>query len=327
MISKDETVNIARGLIRNKSYIEAENVLLEALINDDGNLMLKGMLADLYIKMQKLTEAERQIEAILKKEPDNNYALQKRGDILAIRGKHNEALEIFMDMHKRGENSYYLYKRISRIYMLKKDISNSLEYAEKAREKSPDRADIYYLLFQLHNKLENFEKAKNAIEKALENDPENKFYYSQKLTLRMNEKNLDSSNLEEIIDISDNDNPHLLKLLGEKLKKEGSLDRAVDVYKRLVSIDDNEFNQKSLGFLYYKKMDYHRAFKIFITLSDSHFLDRIFVTTIIASAKNVDEKRELVDRMTVLANSSDQYRKLWGSIKKLSRDIENDEDL
>ena len=221
--------------------------------------------------MERLDDAEIHVESILRSEPGNSYALQKKGDILAKRGRYNDALDIFLDIHRRGDNSYFLIKRVARVYFLMNNLHDSLEYANKAKKKFPDKADLYYLLFQIYEKGGDTKKAMDAIDSALKIEPGNSFYYSRKLSLRMNEKNLDSSSIKEILEISGDDNPHLLKLHGDKLKKEGHLDAAIDAYKRLISIDDNEFNQKSLAFLYYKKKILKALLRFLLTFRIHNF--------------------------------------------------------
>lgn len=325
MISLDDSLKIAKGLIRQKDFIEAEAILLESLKTTQSNLLLFGHLVDLYIKMARFDEAEKYIELILSKEPENFYALQKKGDILVKRGVLNDAMEIYLENYNKNCNDYYLIKRITRLYIIMNNLKKALEYAMIGRDKFPEIADSHFQLYQVYDKLEDFKSAGESINRALKIEPDNKYFYSQKISLRLKEKNLNSSNIEEIIDLSNEENPFLLKLLADRLKKDGKFDNALKVFKKLISIDDSEFNRKGLAYLYYKMKDYKNAFKIFIALSDSNFTDNIFLSTIIASAKDIDDKNQLAERMTQLAEGSGQYRKLWGKIKKLGKEIIDEE--
>lgn len=325
MISKNDIIKVAKGLIKEKNYAEAEKVLIEAL-EEESDSFLMGMLADLYIKTGRLAEAEDLIESILKSEPGNRYTLQKKGDILAKKGDLKGALLIFADMFKRGDDSYYLMKRLARVHYLMNDLNEALDLALKAAKKYSDRHDIHYMLYQIYRKMDNKSEAAEAIGRAIEIDPGNKFYYKEKLSLRMDEKDLDSSSIEDMIEITEEENPHLLKLLGDKLKKEGNLERAIEVYKKLLSLEDSDFNRKSLAFLLYKNKEYSGAFKLFMSLQDSNFMDNIFLSTITAAAKTAEEKSGLVERMVRLAQSSGQYKNLWGKIKKVNKEIGNEED-
>ena len=116
---------------------------------------------------------------------------------------------------------------------------------------------------------------------------------------------------------------------GHFVKPFGSLefDEAVEIYKRLISIDGSEFNQRGLAYLYYRMKEYSRAFNIFISLSDPNFGDNIFLSTIITSAKSVNDKKELIQRLLQLAEGSRQYANLWSRIKKLGKEIEDEENL
>ncbi|MDY6935984.1 MAG: tetratricopeptide repeat protein [Spirochaetota bacterium] len=327
MTTQKEIINIAKGLIGNKNYREAEGVLFEALEMNPSDPYIIGLLIDLYIKMERLDDAEKNVELILKGEPDSIYAIKRKGDILAKRGRYDDALTLFLDIIKRNDNDYFLIKRIARTYYLKNDLIKALEYAIIGRDKFPDRADIHYLLFQIYDNLSDLDRAEEAINRALQLDQNNKFYYSQKLSLRLRERNLGSSNIQELMDISDDENPHLLKLFADSLKGEGRFDEAVEIYKRLISIDGSEFNQRGLAYLYYRMKEYTRAFNIFISLSDPNFRDNIFLSTIIASAKSINDKKELIQRMLQLAEGSGQYANLWSRIKKLGKEIEDEENL
>lgn len=181
------------------------------------------------------------------------------------------------------------------------------------------------MIFQIHKKSGNVKEAGTAIERALKIDPGNKFYYTQKLSLRVNEKNLDSKDIKEIVDISKEKNPHLVKLYADQLKKEGNINSAIEAYKTLILLDDDEFNRKGLAYLYYKDKQYSKAFNIFMSLSETYFLDRIFLSTIIKSAVSKENRKELIERMIQLANKSSQYKHLWGKIKKLDKDTEDEE--
>lgn len=78
MLHANEIINIAKGLVKSNNYIEAESVLLEALQASPEDQMVRGMLADVYIKMNRLDSALENAEHILKKDPANVYALQKK---------------------------------------------------------------------------------------------------------------------------------------------------------------------------------------------------------------------------------------------------------
>ncbi len=321
MLSVKETINIAKGLVKNRNLKEAENVLIESLQDSPDDPALRGLLADVYIKMNRNEAALENVELILKKDPANTYALQKKGDILAKKGLLNEALDIFLDIYKRGDGSYFLLKRMGRVYYLLDDYDNALRFTRNAADRYSDRADLYYQLFQIYKKKGDNKKAEEAIDCALVIKPDNGFYYSQKLGLRMDVKDIKSSDIEQMIEISGNDDPHLLKLLADKLGREGETEKAIEAMKRLISIDDSEFNRKSLAFLYYKNSDYGNAFRLFMNMPDSYFLDNIFINTITASAVNKEERSALAERMRLLAEGSAEYRKLWGRVKKLGKEI------
>ena len=154
-------------------------MLLEAL-KDDSDLFIRDKLADLYLRMNRLDEAEEHVSAVLKDDPENIYTLQKKGDILAKRQKYNDALAVFLDLFERGERSYFLIKRIFRASFLQKKYDKALEFAHLAREKYSDKSDVHYHLL-IYSKSGD----QNRQKKNITQEPENKnwktiFYYSKK---------------------------------------------------------------------------------------------------------------------------------------------------
>jgi len=68
----------------------------------------------------------------------------------------------------------------------------------------------------------------------------------------------------------------LLSYLAELYKKQGDYEKAIGIYKRLLTLKDNEFTRKMLGYAYYKQDDYQSALvylrDIFLKDPDDHFM-------------------------------------------------------
>lgn len=325
MKKQNSVIAPARALIKKGEYVEAEALLLEALEQDEG-MSIIGMLADLYIKTGNLHEARKYCERILSQEPSNAYALEKKGDILAKEGKLKEGLAIFEELYRSTRDDIFLIKRLARVHFLLKDFPAALEYVQKGLELAPARADLYYQRAQILEEMEEYTEAGKAIEEALLRAPGNSFYYSKKLSLRVKEKGLASSDIEEMIHFNDTEDPALLKTFIAKLKKEGEYDKAVDACKKLISCEDTEYTRKQLAYLYYKMKEYDRAFSTFMSCPDTCFGDTIFVTTITASAQSNENRGALIQRMKGLAEGDPRYRHLWGRIKKLGKGRTDEKD-
>ena len=75
----------------------------------------------------------------------------------------------------------------------------------------------------------------------------------------------------------------------QKNTSSNECEKAEQIYKKLISIDNSEFNRKNLGFLYYRMKEFGKTFRIFMTMPDPYFLDNMFITTMINSAKTENE--------------------------------------
>jgi tetratricopeptide (TPR) repeat protein len=309
---------MTRELIRGGQFKEAEALLHESIVNNPGSQILAGLLAEVYFKTDRLDESERCIAEILLKNPSDVYTLQRKGDILAKKRKYSEALDIFLDLYNNGNSDPFLIKRIAKTCYLKCDYTRALEYITVGIRAYPERHDFYYLSCDIYQAQGNFNEAMASIESALRLDPENRFYYSKKLSLRAAGKNVSSESIEEMLELSGGEDPQVLRVLARKLKQEGNFAKAVEVLKKSIEFDNGDFAKKELAFAYYKNKEMKKAFDLFISLQDGNFRDNIFVSCLIASAMTDEDKNRLLERMKFLAAVSG-YKNLWPRIKKISK--------
>jgi tetratricopeptide (TPR) repeat protein len=321
MVVSRDIFNIVSSLIGEKKFSDAEELLLEELAKEPASIKLLNRLADLYLRMSRYPESESLIERALSIDPGNYYSLRAKGDLYAAKKNFSRAAEIFFDLERGTSDDFFLLKRIAKVLRLSGKGEEALRYAKKAINIKPDRADIYYLLSQICRDLGDFPEALASIDKAIHIEPKNSLYSKEKLSLRVDEKGLASEDIRETIDLSDNENPQMLKLLGEQLKKEKRFPEVVEVYSRLLELEPNGFNRRMLAFAYYKIKEFNHAFRHFMLLDDTQFHDNIFLTSVIYSAQSEEEKLALLDRMDILVKNP-AYKKLWAKIKKIRKELE-----
>lgn len=92
----------------------------------------------------------------------------------------------------------------------------------------------------------------------------------------------------------------------------------IEIFKKVVAIEDSDFTRKELAFAYYHNKDFSKAFSLFMSLGDDAFREAPFVASIVASAKTPEEKQALIERMARLAAAGN--KSLWGKIKKLRKE-------
>ncbi len=315
-----DLIKIVSSLIKTKQFSDAEKLLIQEIAANNRTTILLNKLADIYIRTGRLKDAENIINESLAIDPLNCYTLQQKGDLLAAKKNYPAAFEIFNDLIRGNPHDYYLVKRMARLYYLNGDYNKAGAYVDKAILIDAGRADIYHLQYQIFIKTEEYRNAESAINQALELEPGNQYYNREKMSLRVREKGLDSEDIRDAIKLTNNNDPQMLKLLGEKLKEENNFPEAIEAYTKLLDIEDSEFNRKMLAYACYRNGEYDRAFQNFILLADQNFNDTIFLSSVTAAAKSKENKQALLERLMVLVKNP-AYRKLWGKIKKLQNDL------
>ncbi len=317
MQASQDIFAIARDLIRKKEFAEAEALLLEALEKDAENAVLFGLLAEIYLSTGKIDKALEANNRALAINPSDFFALQRKGDIFALKKQYDEALEIFANLLSSPKAGHYLYKRIAKTLLLMKNPRKAIETINKAIEMFPDKADLYYQAYVLYKGMGLHDDAMRAIHEAVRLEPENEIYRSMKLSFRAESETAEK--LKEAVELVGDTDVSMMKILARKLKKEGQIEKAIEIFKKILAIENSDFARKELAFAYYHNKDYARAFYLFNSLGDDAFLEAPFVTSIIASAKTKEEKKVLLERMSRLASSGN--RSLWGRVNKLKKEL------
>jgi len=310
---------IARDLMRRKEYSEAVAVISEALTQTPENTMLLGLLSEIFLKTGNKEEAEKYNNKVLALNPSDYFALQRKADMLAQRKEYEDALSIFENLLTTSGGNPFLYRRIAKVYQLQKNSQKAIEVLRKAIEQFPERADLHYQAFTIYREEGMRDEALKAISEATRLEPDNQLFRSMKMSLRAENENAEA--LEEVVELSGESDPQLLKILARKLKKEGNIEKAIEIFKKVVALEDSDFSRKELGFAYYHNKDFGRAFSLFMSLGDDAFSDAPFVNAIVTAAKTKEEKEALIERLARIAASG--KKSLWGKITKLKKEISN----
>lgn len=321
MQSSHDFFTVARDLIRRKQYQEAEGVLLDGLAANPENGGLLGLLAELYLKTGKTEQAERYNSKALAINPSDHFALQRKGDILARKKEYPEALAIFENLLATSGGNPFLYARIAKTHLLLKNQKKALEILHKAIAQFPERADLHYQAFSIYREAGMHDEAAKSIAEAARLEPENELYRSMKLSLRAEAES--AENLEEAVELAGQNDAGMLRILARKFKKEGEIEKAIEIFKKIVALDDSDFSRKELAFAYYHNKDFSRAFFLFMTLSNDSFSEAPFLNSIMAAAKTREEKEALIERMARIAAAGN--KSLWGKVNKLKKELSQNE--
>jgi len=115
----------------------------------------------------------------------------------------------------------------------------------------------------------------------------------------------------------------LLLYLAELYKKKGDLDRAVDLYRHVLTLRDNDFTRKMLGFAYYRKGDHDMALQylrdFFIKNPDDHYL-KVSINAIFKNRKDYEGLSKLVKEALAASPDSKHLMGMLAKAKKWRKD-------
>jgi tetratricopeptide (TPR) repeat protein len=249
------------GLQRQKDFNEAFEVVRNALAVYPTNTFFLGAEVYILYKLNKIKEARQRAE--------------ERIDFLK-------------------NDTFFLktYLTILEKLRARADIEDFMEYNIFAKQSGNE--DLYIFVSQLAERVFGREPAVNTIKRAIMFFPDSKKlkemldnlqksegsgrrykHYREKFKDRKPEDAINEIDNIRLLPEFTNDF-ELLAYLAELYKKQADYDKAISVYHHLLTVKDNEFTRKMLGYAYYKKGDYKSALvylrDIFLKNPDDHFL-------------------------------------------------------
>lgn len=159
----------AFSLMRQKNYLEAEEVLRVGLVKSNSNSLLQPMLAETLLNLNKDTEATRYLERMLKENPNDAATLMQVASSYQSAKMFDKSDALFeqaieIDDSNVGALNNYSYSLSKRGIKL----DYALTLIKKALQKEPNNG--YYLdtMGWIYFKLKNYDLAKKFILKSTE---------------------------------------------------------------------------------------------------------------------------------------------------------------
>ncbi|MBD3369524.1 tetratricopeptide repeat protein [Candidatus Fermentibacteria bacterium] len=196
MIHKNMALNARSEQARQEELQKTEDVLYEALDIDPANPDVLSELADIYLlqgeydeAMGIFDEALEGIEAAVEEGwLGEDQAGDMRQDILLTRGiallemeRYTEAIEQLNEVLEQAGEDFDVLASVAHGYFMVDRYQDALDMLDRAlavRGLTPQqKAEGYYMRFASYNRLEMDEEAANALETALEFDPDNADYW------------------------------------------------------------------------------------------------------------------------------------------------------
>lgn len=163
----DGKVFLALGdiYVASKDHVRAAAMYEKAdpFVEDKNSMRIA--LANLYIKTNDLTKAEKNLRLILAQKPDFTNANQMLGDILKKRGEDQKALECFINERKNRAEDEYLQQQISQLYFKLNNLPQAEKEAKKLLVLNPENNDANLQLVLIYIKLKKTTDAEEYLQR------------------------------------------------------------------------------------------------------------------------------------------------------------------
>jgi tetratricopeptide (TPR) repeat protein len=171
----------------NKDLSNAESILKQGIENSPKSVDLHYSLGVIYEKTNRFPESIKEMETVLRIDPDNADALNFIGYSYADRGLNlDEAEKMIIKALKIKPDSGYMIDSLGWVYFKQGKFDSALLHLKKAMEIMPADAAIIEHLGDVYVKLDRLQEAREMYEKALKIDPKNKSVQNKLDNLKKN---------------------------------------------------------------------------------------------------------------------------------------------
>src|SRR6056297_3864197 len=324
-----DTLSEAVQLKKNNNYNEAKNLLRETLDQYPNNRYVKSSLADTLSRTGELEEALQLADEVLNQKPGDARALIVKGNVNFYKRNYDKALEFFEQARENNESNY-LISRIIRTYIRLKEYENALNICQKKLDEEPDNTSFQKLMGSIYEKMGETEMAAQYYDQYLDENPEDEFAYKEKLKLKMKDKEPAQAvkELKTMLKVgSRSGNVFLHHLLAEKLEKLDRYEEAFAQYEKSLEIEPgNDFAIKQSGFSLYKMGNNEKALNYLKEAFRNDPSDYYIKATLVSIFKNTGKIQEGIDFFKEIINNNQGFNKLWGTVKKLSKELGDKQD-
>jgi tetratricopeptide (TPR) repeat protein len=252
----------ARDLKKRGAFQEAEEELKEALEEEPDNPILKASLAELYLRQDRLVEANILAEAILSSDSQNPQALYVLGELFSKEDKLEEALQCFHQAQKKNAGTF-LTLRIAQTFRDMGRLRESLETLDSVLVRESENLRFLKEKALILSRMKRWDEALMVYEKTQKVNPDDSFVRKEVYRLR-GLKRPDQKTIRELETVvklpSRKDDAQLHGFLGQKLKDAGKLKEALKEFQTATRLaPENPYFLRQEGFCHYHLGDYPEA--------------------------------------------------------------------
>ncbi|MEO0275958.1 MAG: tetratricopeptide repeat protein [candidate division WOR-3 bacterium] len=243
LIKKEEIKDLKIKIERAKKYMEennyeeAQKVLEEVKKIYPENFEVNYLLGEIYYKLG-FYEAAENIFINLRKKIHDSRIILKLAEIYTKIGRLKEAEKELEEIKEGGIFYYEKLLLLSEIKEKNEEYTEALKIISKLFEFKKDDTKVLLKFGKLLLKTKRFEDAKKTFLKILEKEPFNKIaeYYLAKVYLHTNELDKAKELCEKLL-IKEKQNPYAFLLKGEILIKEGKYKEALSYLEESIKIN------------------------------------------------------------------------------------------
>jgi predicted Zn-dependent protease len=129
-------------------------------------------LADAYLRMQRVSDAESLVKKMLEDNPENVSALYLTGRVLAASRRESGAKEVFDRVLKLQPNHLGTHRELSAL-LLESDPSAAMKHVHVLRERLPDDSEMKFRQVLCHKELGETEAGVKLLDEMIKDDPNN----------------------------------------------------------------------------------------------------------------------------------------------------------
>jgi predicted Zn-dependent protease len=320
-------VGKAISLKKNKKYQDALQILLAGRDEYPDNNYLKSSLADLYMRMNRLGEAEELVEQVLLENAENYHALTVRGNLAFQKRAYHEALQYFMDAYRLKQTDYLAY-RLTRTHLALNELEQALSLCQQILEKDKDNQWFKKLEAEIYKKMDQSDKASSTLDEYLSNEQEDLFAFKELVELKLKDRPAKeaAAELRRFLKIKKyQENIYLQSLLAEKLQENGNFVEAMDVYQEALKRDpENSYLRKNLAMALYKNDSLEEALNLLEGIFREDPNDYYVRSTLEYIYKHLGREKEGREFFKAVIKETG-LNNLWGIVKRLARGVEDSE--
>ncbi len=170
--------NLVGVYIVTKRPKEALDLLIPYIQLDQKNLRLRTRLGDAYLANKQVDQAVQNYEFVFRNDPKFAGVPRKLASIYVKQNKIDQAEELLIEALKTEPEDALLLSSLAKIYLKNNKFPEAIDTAKKAIQQSA-KTSSYQTLGQAYVKIQDYQNATIAYEKALSLNPNNLELQSQ----------------------------------------------------------------------------------------------------------------------------------------------------